>query len=346
MTRQQFKDKVKSLAKKRKSDEIIFYLTGDKNPPELFATTIATDVIPIFDKHLSKLGKKNKLSLFLYSTGGVLEAPWPLVSLIKEYCKEFEVIVPSKALSAATLLCLGADKIVMIPSSFLSPIDPLGSFKLGQERKNIQIEDVSGFIDFAKTKIGISEQGSLSEVMKLLSSEIPPSVLGSVNRTHSLIRSLAGKMLKLHKTKIDEHQIRQIIENLTEKLFSHHHLIGRNEAKTAVGFKNIIHYATPDEEKDIREIFKYFVDLMQLGTIFNPSEFVSGRILESNLELKRAIIKSSVGEDAFISNYKIQKVQDPTAPKPFNVFSINKGWSEITAESVEVSGRIKRRRGR
>ncbi len=344
MTEQQLKDKIKSLAERRKSDEIVFYLTGDKKPPQLFATTIASDVLPIFDKHLSKLGRKNKLSLFLYSTGGSLEAPWPLVSLIREYCKEFEVIVPAKALSAATLICLGADKVVMNPSSFLSPIDPLGSYRLGKERKNIQIEDVTGFIDFAKTKVGVSEQNSLSEVMKLLSAEIPPSVLGSINRTHSLIRSLAEKMLRLHKIKIDENQVKQIIENLTEKLYSHRHLIGRNEAKTAVGFKNIICYTTPDEEKEIKEIFGYFVNSMQLDKAFNPSELVSGTSLETNFELKRAIIKSSKGEDAYMTDYKIQKIQEPTAPKPFNISFVDRGWNEISVGEERTSSRTRRRR--
>lgn len=329
MTQQQLEKLVKELAKIRNSDEIIVYITGDKNPPELFATAMAPDVIPIFDKHLFKLGKKKKISLFLYSTGGALEAPWPLVSLIREYCSEFEVIIPSKALSAATLLCLGADKILMTPSSFLSPTDPQGSFLDGQERKNIQVEDVVGFIDFVKNKIGVTEQNALAEVTKVLSSQIPPSILGSINRTHSLIRSLAEKMLRLHKLKLEEHQIKVIVENLTEKLFSHQHLIGRNEAKNKIGFKKLIDYTDAQEEKTIRNIFEYYVNQMQLNTTFDPERIIKDKTEES-IDIKRAIIQSSAGEDAYTTTYKIQKIQEPSAPKPFTVSLMDKGWNEIS----------------
>lgn len=326
--------KLKSLAKLRQSDEIIVYITSDKPPLELFSTQIAPDSIPIFDKHLYKIGKKKKISLFLYSTGGSLDAPWPLVSLMREYCKQLEVIVPFKALSAATLICLGADKIVMTPLSSLSPVDPQGSFQSGQERKQIQVEDVTGFIDFAKTKVGISEQSSLAEVMKLLSSEIPPSVLGSVNRTHSLIRLLADALLNLHGKKLEEAQKKQIIESLTEKLFSHNHLIGRYEAKFNVGFKSIVDYAKIEEETLIRECFDYYKDEIQLEKFFAPEEIIKDKPSET-LQLKRAIIQSSVGEDAFTTNYVIQRVQDPNAPKPFAIRLENQRWVEISAKAIK-----------
>ena len=328
MTKAQLETSIKTLAELRDSNEIIFYLTSDKKPPELFATAIATDTLAIFEKHLSKIGQENKISLFLNTTGGSLEAPWPIVSLIREYCKELAVIVPFQALSAGTLICLGADKIVMTPSSFLSPIDPRGSYRLGAETKSIQIEDVVGFIDFAKNKVGLSEQGSLAEVMKLLSSEIPPSILGSVNRTHSLIRMLAGKMLKLHKTKLDDNQIRQIVENLTEKLYSHQYLIGRKEAKTVVGFHGIIHNATSDEEKLIKQLMKYFSDEMELSKKFDPAEYLQGDAVENTIRVSRAIIKSSAGQDTYTTDYRIQKIQDPAAPKPFNVSWSDKEWIE------------------
>lgn len=324
-------ERLNILAEARESDEILVYITSDKPPTELFSTQIAPDAIAIFDKHLYKVGKKRKISLFLYSNGGSLDAPWPLVSLIREYCKYFEVIIPFKALSAATLLCLGADRIVMTPLSSMSPIDPQGAFQLGQERKQIQVEDVTGFIDFAKGKVGIGEQGPLAEVMKLLSSEIPPSMLGSINRTHSLIRLLADALLTLHRKKLEEAQKRQIVESLTEKLFSHQHLIGRREARFNIGFKDIIDYADDGQEKLIRECFDYYKKEIQLEKIFDPEEIVRD---ETNgvLILKRAIIQSSVGEDAFVTRYVIQRIQDPNAPKPFAIKMENQRWEEINAK--------------
>src|SRR3546814_9324606 len=45
--------------------------------------------------------------------GGNTAAAWRLVNLLRTFCNELEIIVPAKAMSAGTLMCLGADKIVM-----------------------------------------------------------------------------------------------------------------------------------------------------------------------------------------------------------------------------------------
>ena len=97
---------------RNRSSRVIAYLTSDRPP---FNATIQLDVIPLFHQILKVIGSTEKISLFLYSSGGSLDAPWPLMNLIREYCKEVEILIPFRALSAATLLALGADKIVMTP---------------------------------------------------------------------------------------------------------------------------------------------------------------------------------------------------------------------------------------
>jgi hypothetical protein len=333
-------EKLVSLAQLRKSDEVIVYITSDKRPLELFSTQIALDIIPIFDKHLYKLGRKKKISLFLSSSGGSLDTPWPLVSLIREYCDIFETIIPSQALSAGTLICLGADKIVMTPLSSLSPVDPQGNFQDGKGVRQIQVEDVTGFVNFAKNKVGISEQNALAEIMKILSNEIPPSILGSINRTHSLIRLLSDGLLKMHKKKLEKSQTKQIIENLTEKLFSHQHLIGRNEAKHEVGFKNTVDYATYKEEKIIRECFDYYKNELQLEKQFNPAELIQTEATKT-VTIKRALIQSSAGEDAFMTDYIIQKTPDPGSPKPFAIRVENQRWTEIQKSNLSAGKQVK-----
>lgn len=192
----------------------------------------------------------------------------------------------------------------------------------------IQVEDVTGFVNFAKDKVGIDEQQSLTEIMKVLSSEVPPSVLGSVNRTHSLIRLLATNLLKRHHIKMEDYQIKTIVENLTEKLFSHVHLINRYEAKEQIGFKRIISYATPIEEELINDIFGYYKTLMTLDEIFRPEDIV-GENSEETLKLKRVILKSSVCEDNYLTDYTFRKNVNPGAPQPFEIIINDHGWKEL-----------------
>jgi hypothetical protein len=51
-------------------------------------------------------------SEFSRVNGGETLAAWRLVNLLRIYCDELEILIPMKALSAGTLICIGADKLV------------------------------------------------------------------------------------------------------------------------------------------------------------------------------------------------------------------------------------------
>ena len=105
-----------------RSSRVITYLTSDRQGP--VNARIAMDVVPVVSKQLRAMGKVQNIDLFLYSAGGDTMVPWRLVSMIREYCEKFSVLVPYKAHSAATMISLGADEIVMSDLSEISPIDP------------------------------------------------------------------------------------------------------------------------------------------------------------------------------------------------------------------------------
>jgi len=72
---------------------------------------------------LLKVGEVDTLSVILHSPGGDGTVVERFVSLCRVQCKRFRVIIPHQAKSAATLISLGADEIVMGPTSELGPID-------------------------------------------------------------------------------------------------------------------------------------------------------------------------------------------------------------------------------
>src|SRR3989339_2091681 len=110
---------IQQIEKLRKS-RVITYLTSDRQGP--VNARVASDIIPLISKQLQTIGKTQNIDLFLYSTGGDTLVPWRLVSMIREYCNKFSVLVPYKAHSAASMISLGADEIVMTDLSELSPI--------------------------------------------------------------------------------------------------------------------------------------------------------------------------------------------------------------------------------
>jgi len=114
------KELIKEIQSIKKS-KVIVYFTGDR---QLAGARIAEDAVrPLYD-HLLSIGKNAKVELFLYSRGGDVSVPWRIVSMFREFCDEFSILVPYKAHSAATLICLGADKILMGKKAELGPIDP------------------------------------------------------------------------------------------------------------------------------------------------------------------------------------------------------------------------------
>jgi len=314
---------VKKLLKSRKTDLFLYYITGDKKPTDIFGTQIHPEVLPYFYELLKDDKKKKKISLMLYSNGGVLEAPWPIVNLIREYASYFEVIIPEKAHSAATLLSLGADKIVMTPLSSLSPIDPTGNFNIKNERKSIQVEDVFGFVEFAKDKVGLVEQNSLSSMLSKLVEEVPPSVLGSTNRTQALIRQVASKMLRLSMKKLSETETNTIVEVLTQRLFSHQHMISRREAIEDIKLISVIN-ATDDQEVLINTIFAKIKEKMTIDQKFEPLTLL-GTKDSANITVDRALVGSLSKTFVLQSKHTITK-----GPQPGNINVNNEdlGWSE------------------
>lgn len=315
---------INALEKARDS-KVFIYITGDRKPAEHLATVIALDVLPLFKKGLFVLGKTEKITLALYTNGGHLNAPWPLVNLIREHCDEFEVIVLDKALSAGTLITLGADKIVMPPYAYLSPIDPTANIQDGNnQQKRLEIEDVIGYIDFVKEKIGITEQEALCEIMKDLTKEISPTRLGSVNRTHSLIRRIAKQLLGLHKRQISERQSKEIIEHLTQKLYSHDYLISRKEAKE-IGFDDLIEYPNKDTERAVHDLFNYYSSLLELENDLDPVK-VLGKNDKVTIDITRALVHSTRIKYDFQSKGIIQKIADPSGNPQFAINFIAHRW--------------------
>ena len=69
------------------------------------------------------------LQMILYSPGGDGELAVRMVRSLQARCRELTVVVPDQAKSAATILAMGAHKILMGPTSDLGPVDP--QFQVG-----------------------------------------------------------------------------------------------------------------------------------------------------------------------------------------------------------------------
>jgi hypothetical protein len=313
-TRERRKELIKKIEDLRQS-KIIVYITGDrrtlKTNPNLLITNVALDVLRILYQHLEKIQSTEKIDLFLYTAGGMLGAPWPIVNLIRSYCNTFCVLVPFNALSAGTLIALGANEVIMTKLALLSPIDPSRVIMIpGKPPKELSVEDVIGFIDLAKEKVRVPDERR-EEILKLMAQEISPTELGSVNRTHSHIRNLARKLLNLHLdcSNVDVIKKRdQIIDYLTQDLYSHDYLINRKEAKEIIELP--IQYAdsiTKDGtnlESLMCELFELYSKELELDDPFVPALFLEDKSEKEGI-FKRAYIETLALTHIYESEFKV-----------------------------------------
>jgi Serine dehydrogenase proteinase len=165
---------IKEIEKLRKS-KVICFLTSIR--PNLNAQ-ISEDVVRVFFDHMLLLSRPvEKIDVFICSNGGSSTVPWRLVALLREYTKNLGVLIPYRCYSAATLLALGANEIVMHPFAEMGPIDPTVSnaFNPVHPQTNqvlgIGVEDVKAYISFIKSTVGISHEDELGS--GLIKSTIP-----------------------------------------------------------------------------------------------------------------------------------------------------------------------------
>lgn len=205
---------------------------------------ISSSATRSFYDQLEAIGKTRKLDLILYSTGGDVDVPIRLVTLMREYCEVLGILLPHRAHSAATLLALGGDEIVMTPLSVLGPIDPSRSHPLlprregAAESEPISVQDMRHAMEFIRNAAGQGKEmpytpEAMAQIFTALFDKIHPLAIGAIEQSYSLAKLVGKKCLATHMdpTK-EEAKINEIVDKLCDEYKSHSYEIGRREART------------------------------------------------------------------------------------------------------------------
>lgn len=319
-----------------RGSSVVSFITGDRRQME---TQIGPDIIDIFVEHLDAIGPTEKISLILYTNGGDTAVAWRLTNLLHTFCNELEVIIPSKALSAGTLISLGANKIVMTKQAALGPIDPSINHPLNPVVPNaphikapVSVEAVRGYLEAANT-LGIKEGKELVQILVDLSNKVHPLVLGQIFRTQSQIRILAEKLLKRQVD--DENKRKEIIDFLCAESGSHDYTINRREAN---GLGLQIEKPTDEFYGLLRRMHQSYVEEFKLLEPYDPYSLL-GAVQSINYSLPRAAIEScKTGSHQFITEGILSKSLVPGMgpnglPIQQDVINDNRrfdGWRKIS----------------
>ncbi|WP_318713543.1 SDH family Clp fold serine proteinase [Treponema sp.] len=297
---------------KERNSKLLVYVTGDKAGWE---TQIANDATDYISDQLDKIGVVEKISLLLFTNGGSTLAGWNIVNLIRQFCDDFEIIVPSKARSTGTLMCLGANRIIMTKQATLGPIDPSVNTPLNptvpnagpQARVPVSVEAIKGFLELAKHELNLKDDKALADIFNVLADKVHPLVLGEVYRAIGQIQMLARKLL-VNQVK-DESKIEKIISFLCSESGSHDYTINRREAKNELGLN--VEKPSDSLYDLINRTYMSIREELQLRTSFNPESYL-GADSSKEYTIKRTLIESLAGgTDCFVSEGRFAKIELP-----------------------------------
>ena len=145
---------------------------------------------------LRKSDLSKGFALFLSSPGGSGLAAERIINLCRSYSGtgEYTVIVPGKAKSAATMICLGANKIIMSEASELGSVDPQVTYVEDGKIKRFSVYNiVKRYEDLFSN--AVKEKGNLQPYLQQLSN-YDAREIEEFRAALSLSEDIAIKVLK------------------------------------------------------------------------------------------------------------------------------------------------------
>ena len=192
------------------------------------------DVSGLFGILRSK-GKVGRLSLFIKSAGGSGQASLQMVHLLRQFVGRLTALVPLECASAATMLALGADRILMGPLAHLSAVDTslthdLSPIDRDNDRVRVSQDELHRVVRLWQKEASKDD----SNPYQSLFAYVHPLVIGAVDRSSALSTKLCIEILSYHLR--DKKKAQRISNILNSEYPSHGYPITLREARR-IGLK-------------------------------------------------------------------------------------------------------------
>ncbi|KKQ50720.1 MAG: Periplasmic serine protease (ClpP class) [Candidatus Woesebacteria bacterium GW2011_GWC1_38_13] len=174
---------------------LIVYISRFGSPQ----SSISQDDIAPIGSMLASMGEVENLDLMINSPGGSGVVAEKIVEMCRRYCtKEFRVIVPNMAKSAATMISLGADKIIMGYCSELGPIDAQKFINIGGMVQQVSAQSFIDARDKLIDKLHEAKKNNeeyMGYLQLLSSSTVEPAFIVECEREISFAKDFVKKWL-------------------------------------------------------------------------------------------------------------------------------------------------------
>jgi hypothetical protein len=194
-----------------------------------------------------------QLDVVINSGGGDMNAAFQMVQLLRMHTKSLKACVPFLAKSAATLICLGADTIVLDELAQLGPLDTqiyeekkagkgefvsaLNPFKTLEQLQKYSIETLDIAVKMVISRSDLDLDECIKHAINFvrvttgpLFSKLDPEKLGEYTRALSVGTEYGNRLLRRYKNWDDE-KVNEVLERLVHGYPSHDYIIDYIELK-------------------------------------------------------------------------------------------------------------------
>lgn len=187
-----------------------------------------SDVLSLYEV-LERLGYHDTIYLFIKSDGGSGQVSLRLVSLLRQHCRNLVALVTLECASAATMITLGANKIFMGPTAYLTAVDTslnhaLSPIDRDNDRVGVSLDELNRVIRLWEAQDSDRRDNPYQHLFEY----VHPLVIGAVDRAESLSIMVCRELLSYHID--DEATVNQIASTLNSKYPSHSYPILLAEA--------------------------------------------------------------------------------------------------------------------
>jgi len=190
------RDYLRELFQYTKRSIILYETAGFSPPPGVSPNDISIAVQPdiqAFMEVVHGLPKNEPIDLIIHSPGGTVEAAEAIVKYLRGRFSHIRVIVPIAAMSAATMIALAADEIVMGTHSQLGPIDPQVTINTFEGPRTSPVAAVRQ--QFEEACEDISKHPSHAAAWDPIIRSMAPALLQTCEKAEELSKTIVSQWL-------------------------------------------------------------------------------------------------------------------------------------------------------
>jgi hypothetical protein len=239
--------------------------------------------------------------------------------------KQFFALVPYRAYSAATVIALGADAIIMGPRGHLGPIDAT-IFGYPHSPRDpfgnplpVSVDEVRKYFELVREEFGKTGHMPHMETptLQALVGAVSPLALGAVQRTLKATEHDAGVLLRSRLEPKSDDDNDKIVNALACEITYHGHAIFRTEArKLGIDFvKNSEDYGIQDE---LWQLVEAYMDLFETHVPFEEGMRVvlDGERRAVKEGVPFGVLEVSTAGRLLLADYFCRRAMPPTPQLP------------------------------